>query len=210
MNSLSIGTVLSGNQANAQITGTAPNQVLNLILPKGDPGEDADYSAGAGISIQNGTITNTGDTDPSPKVRQQDSFGGDVSGTYDDLTVTHLYGRALSEASPQEGDILTFQSGKWVPAEPSAGSTFNVGAGAVGPSGTVLFTSPGINVTVVGANEIRVARSGGSLTASNCSIVATARNGLNKFYHVTFSGGQASIRAFDNEAAFPMNFIIYY
>ena len=40
--SLSIGTVASGSSASATITGTAPNQVLNLILPKGDPGEDAD------------------------------------------------------------------------------------------------------------------------------------------------------------------------
>ncbi|MFC2248554.1 carbohydrate-binding protein [Labrys portucalensis] len=37
-NSLAIGTVASGASAGATITGTAPNQTLNLTLPKGDTG----------------------------------------------------------------------------------------------------------------------------------------------------------------------------
>lgn len=38
-NSLSIGTVQSGEIASAEILGTAPSQVLNLVLPKGDKGD---------------------------------------------------------------------------------------------------------------------------------------------------------------------------
>jgi len=38
-NTLSIGTVQSGATADATITGTAPNQTLNLTLPKGDTGQ---------------------------------------------------------------------------------------------------------------------------------------------------------------------------
>jgi hypothetical protein len=38
-NSLSIGTVTSGTVSSATITGTAPNQVLNLVLQKGDKGD---------------------------------------------------------------------------------------------------------------------------------------------------------------------------
>ncbi|BEV46003.1 glycosyl hydrolase family 28-related protein [Afipia carboxidovorans] len=37
-NSLDIGTVEDGGEANASITGDAPNQILNLVLPKGPPG----------------------------------------------------------------------------------------------------------------------------------------------------------------------------
>ena len=37
-NTLTIGTVQKGDNANATITGTSPNQVLNLTLPKGDTG----------------------------------------------------------------------------------------------------------------------------------------------------------------------------
>ena len=39
-NTLSIGTVVSGASASASISGTAPNQTLNLVLPKGEDGQD--------------------------------------------------------------------------------------------------------------------------------------------------------------------------
>lgn len=48
-NVLTIGTVESGAQASATITGEPPNQTLNLVLPKGD--------AGATPNIQIGTVT---------------------------------------------------------------------------------------------------------------------------------------------------------
>lgn len=38
-NTLTIGTVSSGASPSATITGESPNQVLNLVLPKGDTGE---------------------------------------------------------------------------------------------------------------------------------------------------------------------------
>ena len=38
-NNLKIGTVTKGTEAAATITGTAPNQTLNLVLPKGDKGD---------------------------------------------------------------------------------------------------------------------------------------------------------------------------
>lgn len=41
-NELSIGSVQSGTTANATITGTAPEQTLNLVLPKGDTGTGLD------------------------------------------------------------------------------------------------------------------------------------------------------------------------
>lgn len=62
-NTLSIGTVTSGETASATITGTAPNQSLNLVLPKGDKGESGstetvlyDSSNGVG-SISANAIT---------------------------------------------------------------------------------------------------------------------------------------------------------
>ena len=41
-NTLTIGEVTSGSTASAEITGTSPNQVLNLVLPKGDKGDIGD------------------------------------------------------------------------------------------------------------------------------------------------------------------------
>ena len=56
-NSLSIGTITTGeagSQASATITGNAPNQTLNLTIPKGDKGD----TGAAGQNGTNATITN--------------------------------------------------------------------------------------------------------------------------------------------------------
>lgn len=50
-NTLSIGTVQQGVTADATITGTSPNQTLNLTLPKGDQGP-----AGPANSLSIGTV----------------------------------------------------------------------------------------------------------------------------------------------------------
>ena len=44
-NTLTIGTVTSGKVASATITGEAPNQVLNLVLEKGEQGETGERGA---------------------------------------------------------------------------------------------------------------------------------------------------------------------
>ena len=49
-NTLSIGTVTQGTEAEATITGAAPNQTLNLVLPKGDAGNGI-----ASIALKSGT-----------------------------------------------------------------------------------------------------------------------------------------------------------
>lgn len=58
-NVLTIGSVTKGDNANATITGTSPNQVLNLVLPKGDPGKKGDIGRdgppGEGLPV-GGTI----------------------------------------------------------------------------------------------------------------------------------------------------------
>lgn len=52
VNKLAIGTVAKGDDASATITGAAPDQTLNLVLPKGDKGDKGDPGA-AGISNLN-------------------------------------------------------------------------------------------------------------------------------------------------------------
>lgn len=54
-NVLSIGTVTGGATASATITGTSPSQVLNLVLPKGDPGTNGTDGLAATIAV--GTVT---------------------------------------------------------------------------------------------------------------------------------------------------------
>lgn len=45
-NSLRIGTVEAGETANATITGESPEQLLNLVLPRGEKGENGDDGVG--------------------------------------------------------------------------------------------------------------------------------------------------------------------
>ena len=59
-NTLTIGTVTSGVSPSATITGDSPNQVLNLVLPKGDNG-----SAGADGTTPTITIGNVTTVSPS-------------------------------------------------------------------------------------------------------------------------------------------------
>lgn len=59
-NTLTIGTVQSGATADATITGTSPNQTLNLTLPKGDTGSQGPTGPAGFSPIAN--VTKTGDT----------------------------------------------------------------------------------------------------------------------------------------------------
>lgn len=62
-NELSIGTVTSGPNADASITGTPPAQVLNLVLPQGPKGDDG-ADGEDGLSILSGSGA---PTDPAPE-----------------------------------------------------------------------------------------------------------------------------------------------
>lgn len=57
-NTLVIGTVTNGGTAAATITGTAPNQTLNLVLPQGPPGPSGSGSVLAGNAVY---VSKTGD-----------------------------------------------------------------------------------------------------------------------------------------------------
>jgi hypothetical protein len=70
-NVLSVGTVTSGATPSATISGTTPNQVLNLVLQKGDKGDKGDQGipdpAGTGtLNSVSATapVISTGGTDP--------------------------------------------------------------------------------------------------------------------------------------------------
>lgn len=104
-NNISIGTVTTGeegSQASANITGDAPNQILNLTIPKGDKGDKGD----TGTSITNataGTPTTSGDTTTTPitftfsdtttktvNVSAQKGEKGDTGATGQNATITNV------------------------------------------------------------------------------------------------------------------------
>lgn len=76
-NTLTIGTVSSGASPSATITGESPNQVLNLVLPKGDTGEAG--ADGADPTITIGTVT----TLPAGSDAYVNNTGTDTNAVFD-------------------------------------------------------------------------------------------------------------------------------
>lgn len=132
-NTLSIGSVTGGDTADASITGTAPDQTLNLILPKGekgDPGEDgadgapgadgADGAPGApGVvqAIVAGSNITVDATDPAnPIVSSTASGSGDVVGP-GSATDGHIAlfdtatGKAIKDGGKAISDFATAAQG---------------------------------------------------------------------------------------------------
>lgn len=79
--------------------------------------EAAAYTAGSGISILSNVISNTGDPDPGDDITETTEAGGDVSGTFDALSVTKLRGQDISVNAPAEGQVLRWDNtnSEWVP-----------------------------------------------------------------------------------------------
>ena len=128
-NKLTIGTVTSGTEVSATITGEAPNQVLNLVLKQGDkgnPGDDAPTITGITIrqsdyhmivTLSDGTSydagycrgasgAGTGDmlaATYDPQGKAQDIFAY-VDNAISGVTVT-------TDATPTQGSTNPVQSG---------------------------------------------------------------------------------------------------
>lgn len=92
-NSLSIGTVEGGATASATITGTAPEQTLNLVLPKGDKGDTGNTGATGNdgfsptvTTSKTGKVTTIVITDANGEHTATINDGADGQGSGDMLT----------------------------------------------------------------------------------------------------------------------------
>lgn len=90
-NTLSIGTVMQGDTAAASISGTSPNQKLNLILPKGEKGENGEPGTSPIIEVKTNTeteyiltIIHNGVSVDTPNLKGKNGIDGTVS--FDNLT----------------------------------------------------------------------------------------------------------------------------
>jgi collagen type VII alpha len=158
-NTLSIGTVTGGATAVATITGTAPTQTLNLVLPKGDKGDTGDTGAtgatgAAGATGSTGATGATGATGSAATIIVGSTATG-APGTSAAVTNIGTTSAAVFDFTiPQglKGDTgATGLTGSQGPIG-NTGATGATGAqgakgdtgstGAQGPSGVVSVTAP--------------------------------------------------------------------
>lgn len=118
-NSLSIGTVAGGDTASATITGTAPSQTLNLVLPKGDDGDPG--SAGwtpvfavvaDGARYVQQVVDWAGGTGAKPTTGQYVGPSGFVSSIGDAVNIRGASGSGTGDvvgpASAIDGEMVIF------------------------------------------------------------------------------------------------------
>lgn len=179
--------------ANATITGQKLNamgatdgQVMKYTTVGGwAPAADAGgttYTAGTGIGIAAGVITNTGDTDASNDLTTANVAAGDVTGTFSNLQIaanavtnTEIADVApakLTQSAAATGEVLKWNGTAWAPAPDAGGTTYTGGTG-ISVAGSVISNTGDTNA----ADDLTTASTAaGDVTGpfSNLQIAANA------------------------------------
>lgn len=153
-NTLKIGTVTSGSEAGATIAGTAPNQTLNLVLPKGDKGDTGPTGPQGvqGVQGEQGPQGATGPQGPAGPMGGSNNFVRyDAAQTLTDAQKTQA--RSNIGAAPSRfglGENLTTGPLMQVLTEKTLDTTYNNG----------WYFANGVNIAGFSQATIRVDSSG--------------------------------------------------
>lgn len=88
-----------------------------------------DYSAGDGLNISNGVITNTGDTNPNDDLTTNTMMDGDVQGRYDNIKIKNrvINSQHLQSMGATDGQVLTYRNNQWRPEKTTGGDEIIAG-----------------------------------------------------------------------------------
>ncbi len=184
-NTLTIGTVTNGANAGATLTGTAPNQTLNLVLPAGPQGAVGPQGS-AGAQGAQGPAGPAGPQGPIGATGAQGLPGS--SGSYTAGTGINIAGSVINNSGDLSttneiqslslaGNTLSISSGNSVTL-PTGGTTYTAGTGITITSGTIAAVDPSITneiqslslsgntLSISGGNSVTLPASGGGVTGS--------------------------------------------
>lgn len=126
-NTITIGTVTKGKVASASMTGESPNQVLNLVLPKGDKGDQGE-KGDKGEKGEPGDKGDKGDTG-AQGIQGEKGEKGDTGVGISRLKVIDgaLYVTLTNNVKENAGVILTDEVKSWLVSQitDNAESDFN-------------------------------------------------------------------------------------
>ena len=95
------------------------------------------FNGGAGITVTTSPtgsiITNTGDTNANDDITTSSIAGGDLSGTFDNMSINKIRGQNVADSVPSIDDILKWNGTAWAPASDDVAS----GPGAVNTTGRI-------------------------------------------------------------------------
>lgn len=115
------------------------------------------YTAGPGISINGANeISNSGDPNEADDLTNSSTAGGDITGTFDNLTVTKLKGNPLASGTPIANEVLKFVGGIWTPS-PDLNTTYSAGTGLTLNANTFSLKNTAVSAGTYGsATEIPI------------------------------------------------------
>ena len=152
---------------------------------------NGNYVAGEGINITGNILSNTGDFNASDDVLITSEFDGDVSGTYNNLSINNgaVTMPKIAQAGATSGQVLKWNGTAWAPANDAGGTTYAAGSG-ISIVGNAIIN----NGDLSNSNELQTLNlAGQTLSISGGNSVSLPVVGISAGTNVTVSNASGVV-----------------